>query len=191
MPRRMGRRDLCAMSRSRVTGVNRSTRSLDLPKVQPQLVRRAASTCPMCSLDSSDTQPRLIQRTASPFQTPIMHHRARCRPAASCASKTSHQPTWTPLCFSRRINTAHLSPKLPQSHSILISLPLPTTLSMPPPATRSKNKSAHPGAPDMTPSQLASVGLSRPAKPVKMTMAKEIAALKAELRAAQEAIYVS
>jgi hypothetical protein len=43
----------------------------------------------------------------------------------------------------------------------------------------------------MTPSQLASIGLSRPAKPVKMTMAKEIATLKAELRAAQEAIYVS
>ena len=51
-------------------------------------------------------------------------------------------------------------------------------------------KTSHPGAPDMTPSQLASASLPRPTKPAKLSMAKEIAALKAELCAAQEVIYV-
>jgi len=54
--------------------------------------------------------------------------------------------------------------------------------------TRKKNKSAHPGVPDMTRSQLASTGLSRrchqPAK--KKTKDQQIAALQEELRITRE-----
>ena len=59
---------------------------------------------------------------------------------------------------------------------------------VPPMNTRKKNKSAHPGVPDMTRSQLASTGLSRrchqPAK--KKTKDQQIAALQEELRITRE-----
>ena len=60
-----------------------------------------------------------------------------------------------------------------------------------PPKTRAKNKSANPGAPDMTRSQLVSASLSHAVNPrrppnKKLTKDQEIAALKDELRAAQE-----
>lgn len=164
-----------------------------------------------------DTRPRLIPLPSScpsrkhPWQQHtlactsyclcvLMQRRSHHQPAVVCASsRQPHRPMWTTFRFTQRINTAYLSSKLPQRRPISISLPLSTTLSlplsttpsMPAVSTRSKNKTKHPGAPDMTPSQLASAGLSRPAKPVKMSMAKEIAALKAELHAAHEVIYVS
>ena len=54
--------------------------------------------------------------------------------------------------------------------------------------TRSKNKSTHPGLPDMTPSQLSSAGLSRTPAPrrKKATKDQQIAALQDELRSIQE-----
>ena len=55
---------------------------------------------------------------------------------------------------------------------------------------RQKNKSAHPGIPDMTPSQLASAGLPvvRCTSKKKLTKDQQIAALQKELREAQELI---
>ena len=74
---------------------------------------------------------------------------------------------------------------------ICLQLPaIPFTVSM---ITRKKNKSARPGIPDMTPSQLASAGLShirssrRPSNK-KPTKDQQIEALKSELRAARELI---
>ena len=59
--------------------------------------------------------------------------------------------------------------------------------------TRKKNKSRHPGIPDMTPSQLASAGLSRVqntrrASAKKPTKDQQIATLQDELRAVRELI---
>lgn len=59
--------------------------------------------------------------------------------------------------------------------------------------TRKKNKSAHPGKPDMTPSQLTVAGLRRTSdshrpSTKKLTKDQQIAALRDELRVAQEAI---
>lgn len=54
--------------------------------------------------------------------------------------------------------------------------------------TRVKNKSAHPGVPDMSASQLSAAGLSRTSGKRKMTKDQQIMALKDELRAAKEAI---
>jgi len=86
-----------------------------------------------------------------------------------------------------------VSSGLLQYHLIFIRLLLPAlpfTVSM---ITRKKNKSARPGIPDMTPSQLASAGLShaqstrRPSNK-KPTKDQQIEALKSELRAARELI---
>jgi len=61
--------------------------------------------------------------------------------------------------------------------------------------TRKKNKSAHPGVPDMTQSQLAASGLfdapnaRAPPRRGRQTKTQEIAALKEELRAAREQIH--
>lgn len=62
--------------------------------------------------------------------------------------------------------------------------------------TRKKNKSAHPGVPDMTQSQLAASGLldapnanARAPSRRRQTKAQEIAALKEELRVAREQIH--
>ena len=57
--------------------------------------------------------------------------------------------------------------------------------------TRKKNQSTHPGVPDMTQLQLASAGLSHAqnvprSSKKKPTKDQQIAALKKELRAAQE-----
>lgn len=55
--------------------------------------------------------------------------------------------------------------------------------------TRKKNKSAHPGIPDMTPSQLASAGLNMSrSSNKKPTKNQEISALKDELRAVRELV---
>ena len=62
--------------------------------------------------------------------------------------------------------------------------------------TRKKNKSAHPGIPDMSLSQLSSAGSSSASKArlparKKLTKNQEIAALKDELHAAQESMIAS
>jgi len=55
--------------------------------------------------------------------------------------------------------------------------------------TRKKNKSARPGVPDMTRSQLALAGLSTPrSSNKKPTKTQEIAALKDELQAFRELV---
>lgn len=56
--------------------------------------------------------------------------------------------------------------------------------------TRKKNKSTHPGAPDMTPSQLARAGLSHApgASTKRQTKDQQIAALKEDLQAARDLI---
>lgn len=79
--------------------------------------------------------------------------------------------------------------------SYLSSLPLPSfiiislsaTLLM---NTRGKNKSKHPGIPDMTPSQLSAAGLPRTPSThqKKLTKNQEIASLKDELRSLRELI---
>lgn len=86
-------------------------------------------------------------------------------------------------------------------HILFIALPLSATPSASMVGTRGKNKSAHPGIPDMTPSQLASAGLP-PAKttrraPNKLRPGKklsvkdqQIADLQEELRVAQETIVI-
>lgn len=113
--------------------------------------------------------------------------------------KQRRRPTWTTLRFAQHINTAQFSSwslqcppiSIPPSLSTTLSPPSPSTTlspSMAPLTTRSKNKTTHPGAPDMTPSQRSSAGLPPAKKPAKLSQAKELAALKAELRAAQEII---
>ena len=86
---------------------------------------------------------------------------------------------------------AQVGSGFPQYRLLFIALQLSATLSLLSMNTRRKNKSAHPGIPDMTPSQLLLAGLSRtvntrrlPGK--KPTKDQQIAALKEELRAAQE-----
>jgi len=56
--------------------------------------------------------------------------------------------------------------------------------------TRKKNKSTHPGIPDMTLSQLTSAGLARTPAPCrkKATKDQQIAALQDELRSIRELI---
>jgi hypothetical protein len=89
------------------------------------------------------------------------------------------------------LNTAQFFSVSSQSRLSLIALHLFATLLMPS-NTRQKNKSAHPGAPDMTPSQLLSTGLAPPPNarrvPKKLSKDQQIAALKDELRAAQELV---
>lgn len=69
----------------------------------------------------------------------------------------------------------------------IIIISLSASLSM---NTRKKNKSKHPGVPDMTPSQLLSAGLSSTlaTRRKKPTKDQQIAALKDELRAVRELI---
>ncbi|KAF9778111.1 hypothetical protein BJ322DRAFT_1025213 [Thelephora terrestris] len=59
--------------------------------------------------------------------------------------------------------------------------------------TRKKNKSARPGIPDMSPSMLALAGLLKVRQPAKKKLTKDqtIAALRDELRAAQESMIAS
>ena len=86
---------------------------------------------------------------------------------------------------------AQVGSGFPQSRLLFIALQISAALSLLLMNTRRKNQSAHPGIPDMTPSQLLSAGLSRtpntrrtPGK--RLTKDQQIAALKEELRAAQE-----
>jgi hypothetical protein len=83
------------------------------------------------------------------------------------------------------INTIQLFSVLPQHHLLFIDISLSATPFM---NTRRKNKLAHPGRPDMTPSQLSSAGLPVRRRPKKLTKDQQIAALKDELRAAQEQV---
>ena len=88
------------------------------------------------------------------------------------------------------IYTAWVSQVSPHHHLLFIAIPLSVTRFM---NTRKKNRSAHPGIPDMTPSQLRSAGVSHTPKPRrpstrKPTKDQQIAALQDELRAAQELI---
>lgn len=90
------------------------------------------------------------------------------------------------------IYTAQVFSVSPHHRFLFIIILLSATRSM---KTRQKNKSTNPGAPDMTPSQLRSAGLSHTtnARPPSTTSKKptkdqQIAALKNELRAAQELI---
>ena len=98
----------------------------------------------------------------------------------------------------KHINTAQISSELPQHPLVFIVLTLFATLPTLSMNTRQKNKTAHPGIPDMTPSQLALAGLpcttnahhtntshTSNKKPMKN---QQITALKDELRAAQELI---
>ena len=75
------------------------------------------------------------------------------------------------------------------SNLLFIIVSLSTTPFMKP-NTRKKNKSTHPGIPNMTPSQLSSAGLSHtPAtRHKKQTKDQQIAALKDELRTVRELI---
>ena len=84
-------------------------------------------------------------------------------------------------------------PQYPLTNLLFIALAPLVTLSISSMNTRKKNKSAHPGIPDMSALQLASAGLSHiqnarrpPSK--KPTKDQQIAALKDELRIAREVI---
>jgi hypothetical protein len=106
-------------------------------------------------------------------------------------------PTRTTFHSPQEINTTQQRPFFPHPHplfilvsALLLLLPLVAPLftsssSMPVSTTRSKNKTACPGAPDMTPAQLVSAGLSSAPKK-KKTKAQEIAALQEQLRVAHE-----
>ena len=113
------------------------------------------------------------------------------------------RPGWTSFHHARRhINTVQRCSGLPQFRLIFISPSLfhlsssATSSATPPMNTRPKNKSKHPGFPDMTPSQRSSAGLSRtsqvhrssPKKPSarKPTKDQQIAALESQLRTARE-----
>ena len=75
----------------------------------------------------------------------------------------------------------------PPNNLLFIAIALSATRFM---NTRAKNKSKHPGIPDMTPAQLASAGLSSTpaACSRKPTKDQQIAALKDELRTIRELI---
>ena len=97
------------------------------------------------------------------------------------------------LLPSENINMTQVHSELSQYcllSIVLQLLVLPSTSSM---NTCKKNKSAHPGIPDMTPSQLASAGLSHTPKThrlsnKKLTKDQQIAALKDEIQAVRELI---
>lgn len=111
-------------------------------------------------------------------------------------------PGWTTFHRARRcINTTQLCSELPQFCSIffypsLLCPPPSDTPSVPPTNTCPKNKSKHPGIPNMTPLQRTTAGLPRasqvsrssPKKPStrKPTKDQQIAALQSQLHAAQE-----
>jgi hypothetical protein len=113
-------------------------------------------------------------------QTAVIHASAKQR----CP------PTWTTFqLLLQPINTHpfKLLSHSPQSRPISIHIPLSSALSMPPMNTHLKNKSTNPGAPDMTPAQRAAAGLP-PLKKKAQTKDQQIAALRDELRVAQEMI---
>ena len=80
----------------------------------------------------------------------------------------------------------------PRYRLIFIALPLSAVLSTPSMVTRKKNKSAHPGLPDMTPSQRASAGLSHArgarSSNKKPTKDQQISALNDEVQELRELI---
>ena len=116
--------------------------------------------------------------------------------AISVPSHPQRPPKRTTFHCAEHINAAQLLSDSPQ-HFIFIRLILSICLfsihlfkaSM---KTRHKNKSAHPGVPDMTQSQLTSSGLSGapnarpPLRRKRQTKAQEILALQEELRVTRE-----
>lgn len=103
-------------------------------------------------------------------------------------------PKWTAFPRPEDINTAQPCPQLPQYPLIFIYLLLSVALLKPPMNTRRKNKTKHPGAPDMTPSQLASAGLPhtpRMRRPLskKKTKDQQLAAMREEMLAKDEEIH--
>ena len=120
----------------------------------------------------------------------------RGQTAVTCTSgQLSCAPTWNTFHLTGHINTHKSLSEILQCCplSLSIHLLLSTTLSplsMSPATTRQKNKTSHPGAPDMTPSQLASAGIARLKKSSSKGPSKDqqITALKEELHAAQEAM---
>ena len=113
----------------------------------------------------------------------------------SIAMTTSTEMDHVPLHRAHKYTPAFF--ELPQYCLIFITLLLSATLSTSSMNTRQKNQSSHPGIPDMTPSQLASAGLSHVRNSrrtsnkksnKKPTKDQQIAELKDQLRAAQDLI---
>ena len=124
------------------------------------------------------------------------HHRLEQTTRIRTKSRQHHPPKRTTFYYTRRINIAHRLTQFPQPHPIFITFLLSATrLAVPMANTRKKNKSVHPGAPDMTPSRLAAAGLSHLSKtrrpPKQLTKDQRIAALEEELRIAREFAGVS
>lgn len=113
-----------------------------------------------------------------------------CHNLFSIAMKTSTEMDHVPL---RRVHKYKPGfPSVPQHylvHILSIALQLLAIPSMSSMNTRKKNQSAHPGIPDMTPSQRASAGLTKnTTRKKKPTPTQRIAALEEELQAAQDII---
>ena len=87
--------------------------------------------------------------------------------------------------YREPISTIHVFSCPSSNLSVFITIP-PSLM----PSTRRKNKSTHPGIPDMTLSQLTSAGLSCAPAPrrKKLTKDQQIAALQDELRSIRELI---
>ena len=145
-------------------------------------------------LDLLHHQPSISGRQATHTSRMLLHLYTRCE------SSNTATIICAPLCDNVHRNGPHSPVLAAHKYSpgiflfaqycfLLIALTLSVALLM---NTRNKNKSAHPGIPDMTPSQLASANLSRgpntrrPPNMKKPTKDQQIAALKDELRAAQK-----
>lgn len=113
--------------------------------------------------------------------------------AATMSTEMDHVSPYQALKYSL------LFPNLPWYPLVFIppSVVLLPSIPAPPMNTRKKNKSAHPGIPDMTPYQLASAQLASADFPrpgtarrtsKKLTKDQQIAALKDELRATKELV---
>lgn len=130
---------------------------------------------------------RLCVRILTPE---AIHCRTWCSIVTTTTAEMGHVPLHQAYKYSPGISSISSVSSLSYlSHS---QSAIPSVSSMP--KTRTKNQSAHPGVPDMTPSQLALAGLSRaqntpqPKKKKGLTGAKKIKALEEELRIAQEII---
>jgi hypothetical protein len=125
---------------------------------------------------------RLDTSTPLPQTSPIQpNSRDPCSTGVTTVTDMDNTPS-----NRGHINTIQPFSVSPQHlHLLFIDISLSATPFM---NTRRKNKSAHPGKPVMTPSQLSSAGLPVPRRPKKLTKDQQIAALKDELRAAQEQV---
>jgi len=113
-------------------------------------------------------------------------HSNPCSIAMTISAKMDHVP------FYQTHKYGPVFSGLPRYCLIFIALPLSAVLSTPSMVTRKKNKSAHPGLPDMTPSQRASAGLSRAqgarSSNKKLTKDQQISALNDEVQELRELI---